>query len=139
MEEKKLYFKGFSYSLSNIKYDSINNTSSEKVDVLFDDQVKILSVTEKDFSMAYVRHIHFEPKSLFDLSVEYIISFNFSNETINEYKNNFNDLQQLVEIKAIKALEMTGVISKASNLISNISMQNNNNPIITPPLFLTKK
>ena len=135
--EKQLFFKSIYVDLKNVRYDRKNNPSKDvtTINVIVRDNDEILDVTPKGFKLLFERSVTFNPEMIFDLKVSYEVSFDFDTRTINEYKNDFEGLKELINVKREKALNMTGVISKASTLISNITVQNNGNAIVTPPTY----
>ena len=136
--EKKLFFKSISIDLKKVDYEKLNNKyseTSEQIKVITEDSYEISDVSINGFKLFYQRHVELEPKMLFDVKVSYEIFYEFADETIKEYKGKDEKLKELVNIKAEKAINMTGVVSRASTLISCITMQNNGNSIVTQPNY----
>jgi len=136
--EKKLFFKSISIDLKKVDYEKLNNKyneTSEQIKVITEDSYEISDVSINGFKLFYQRHVELEPKMLFDVKVSYEIFYEFADETIKEYKGKDEELKELVNIKAEKAINMTGVVSRASTLISCITMQNNGNSIVTQPNY----
>ena len=137
-KEKELFLKSIIIDLKNVNYEKNNNSSinKEQIKVIIKDYYKIIDASINGFKILYSRLVEFKPKMLFTVSVSYEISYSFADKTIKEYENNIHDLNELINIKAEKAINMTGVASRASALISCITMQNNGNAIITPPNYI---
>ena len=132
--EKKLYFKSIKYDLETINYIKFDRIDAGSK-VIYMDEYNILEVDNDYFSVVYSRTVGFSPKSIFDLKISYKIKFYFDDKTVKEYCNRLEELKKITEIKATKAIEMCGVISRASLLIADITMQNAGNTIVTPPYY----
>ena len=138
LAEKKMFFKSISIDLKKVDYEKLNNKyseTSEQIKVITEDSYEISDVSINGFKLFYQRHVELEPKMLFDVKVSYEIFYEFADETKKEYKEKDEELKELVNIKAEKAINMTGVVSRASTLISCITMQNNGNSIVTQPNY----
>lgn len=138
--EKKIFFESIQMDLLSVDYKKINtNIAAENLKIVIRDSYVLLNITSQGFELNYKRNVVFEPKSLFEIIVVYGIKFNFAQNTISEFENNMSELEELVKIKAEKAINLTGAISKASSLISSITMQNNGTPLVTIPSFVKAK
>ncbi len=140
--EKRLFFKLIFIDLKKVNYGKINSQLpkvDEQIKVVTKDSYEISNLSFKGFTLNYQRIVELDPRILFDIKVEYEIHYEFADATVKEYKDRFDDLSELVNVKAEKALTMTGVISRAAALISSITMQNNGNAIITQPNYAKSK
>ena len=142
LNEKRLFFKAIYVDLKKVNYEKINGQLpgiNEQIKVITKDSYEVNDITPTDFLLTYQRAVELDPKILFDIKVAYDIRYEFSDDTIKEYKDKFEELSELVNEKAEKAINMTGVVSRASTLISCITMQNNGNAIITQPNYSKSK
>ena len=142
ISEKKLFFKSIYIDLRKVNYDKIDSQlpgNEGQIKVVTKDSYEINDFSLNGFTLLYKRSVELDPKLLFSMAVMYDIRYEFSEETIKEFKDKIEELFELVNVKAEKALNMTGVISRASTLISSITMQNNGNAIITQPNFSKSK
>lgn len=142
VNEKTLFFKSINVDLKKVNYDKIDGILpgiNEPIKVITKDSYEITDLTSSGFTLLYQRLVELEPKLLFNITVTYEIRYEFSKETENEYKDKIGELSELVNAKAEKAINMTGVVSRASTLISSITMQNNGNAIVTQPNFSKAK
>lgn len=135
--EKQLYFKGIFIDLKQVIYEKkdIPNQNINNIEVNIKDSFSIENENIEGFGLTYERVISFTPDYLFELKVIYEVKYLFADKTKDEFKDNFIELKNLIYKKGIKAINMAGIPSKASALISNITMQNGANPIVTPPSF----
>lgn len=142
VNEKTLFFKSINVDLKKVNYNKIDGILpgiNEQIKVITKDSYEITDLTSSGFTLLYQRLVELEPKLLFNITVAYEIRYEFSKETENEYKDKIGELSELVNAKAEKAINMTGVVSRASTLISSITMQNNGNAIVTQPNFSKAK
>lgn len=141
LSEKSLYFKSIYIELKKVNYDKINNQPKidEQIKVVTKDSYQITELSLSGFTLNYQRSVELDPKVLFDIKVTYEIHYEFTDDLVKEYTDKFDELSELVNFKAEKAINMTGVVSRASTLISCITMQNNGNAIITQPNFCKSK
>jgi hypothetical protein len=141
LSEKSLYFKSIYIELKKVNYDKINNQPKidEQIKVVTKDSYQITELSLSGFTLNYQRSVELDPKVLFDIKVTYEIHYEFTDDLVKEYTDKFDELSELVNFKAEKAINMTGVVSRASTLISCITMQNNGNAIITQPNFSKSK
>lgn len=142
LSEKNLFFKSINIDLKKVNYDKINSPLpkiDEQIKVVTKDSYQITELSLSGFTLNYQRSVELDPKVLFDIKVIYEIRYEFTDDLVKEYKDKFDELSELVKFKAEKAINMTGVVSRASTLISCITMQNNGNAIITQPNFSKSK
>lgn len=141
LSEKNLFFKSIYIDLKKVNYDKINSQPKidEQIKVVTRDSYQITELSLSGFTLNYQRSVELDPKVLFDIKVIYEIHYEFTDDLVKEYKDKFDELSELVNFKAEKAINMTGVVSRASTLISCITMQNNGNAIITQPNFSKSK
>lgn len=135
-DDKILYFESAKIELTSVDFKIIKNdenSSGSPKKIITKDSINLQELNYDFFTLRYERKVQLDPISLFDISVKYEVTFKFSKDTINEYKDNLEELNVVVNEKLEKALLLTNVISRASNIISNITMQLNGNAIITPP------
>ena len=139
-KEKQLYFNSITIDLEKIRYDVVNNPKEiiNNINIVACDSYNIIDSNINGFTLMYKRSVEFEPNVLYEIEVVYKLHFNFDIKTIDEYKNNYNELKELIAKKAEKAINMVGVASRASALISSITMQNNGNAVITQPNYIKK-
>ena len=140
--EKTLFFKSVFIDLKKVDYEKLNNQPDEvheQIKVITQDSYEIIGVFEDGFKLIYNRLVELDPKILFQVKVSYEINYKFAEKTVKEYKGRIDDLVEMVNIKAEKAINMTGVVSRASTLISCITMQNNGNAIVTQPNYSKTK
>ena len=136
-KEKKLYFSNIDIELDSVNYSKVMNNPKEKVNrlaIVTRDNSDVISINNNCFVAKFIRKVELEPKVFFEISVYYDLTFYFDKRTVKEYENNFEALRELVNEKLLRAIELTGVTSKASAVISSLTM-NNGNPVITPPTF----
>ena len=139
LSEKSLYFKSIYIDLKKVNYDKINShlpKVDEQIKVVTKDSYQITELSLSGFTLNYQRSVELDPKVLFDIKVIYEIRYEFTDDLVKEYSDKFDELSELVNFKAEKAINMTGVASRASALISCITMQNSGNAIITPPNYI---
>ena len=136
--EKKLYFDSIIINLNSVDFKKMSDTNEnvESFKIIVKDLYEISSISDHDFNICYERKIELEPKKLFTISVKFDLVFVLSGKTKKMYQDKREELVELIKEKAEKALQLTNVTSRASSLISSISMQLNCNPIITPPTLL---
>ena len=140
--DKKLFFKTVYIDLKKVNYDKLNSQLpeiNEQIKVVTKDSYEVSNLSLTGFNLIYQRSVELDPRVLFDIKVTYEIRYEFSDDTIKEYKDKLDELAELVNVKAEKAINMTGVVSRASTLISCITMQNNGNAIITQPNYSKSK
>lgn len=139
--EKRLFFKSIYVDLKSVNYEKLDdqNDNNEQIKIVTNDFHNVFDISAKGFKILYTRNVELDPKILFEIKVSYEISYEFDDKTIKEYKDNIEELKELINIKAEKAINMTGVVSRASALISCITLQNNGNALVTQPNYSKSK
>lgn len=142
MEEKKLYFKAILCELNSVDYEkgiSIDKNFDGPIKTITRDSYKVVNYSARGFDIVFERKVELDPKVLFSMSVKYDVSFLFSDDTIKEYENKLDDLKALIDVKLEKAINVSGVVAKASALVSSVTIQNYGNPVITQPRVIIDK
>ena len=135
VEEKKIAFNSMSIQLDSVDFKKVKNieTNFDRIKIITKDYFDLVELTKESFTISYERKVELEPKIMFEISVKFDVIFRFGEKTIDEYKDNFEELREVVKEKLEKAIEISNVIPRASAIISSLTLNLNNRPIITPP------
>lgn len=136
--EKKLHFKNVYVEINKIQYEKLDNFPQEyssDIKIITMDNYEVISYSIDGFLLKYCRNVEFDPKYYFTIRVEYLIEYLFDTRTKSEYSSKVDELERVINEKAIKAIEMVGAPSRASTLISSITIQNGCNSVVTQPTF----
>ena len=127
------YFQdGYRYALESVKYDRIpqKSASMREHELVYTDTFSVSDRSEDEVHVQYERHVSFDPKGIFDITVFFDLVFTFKKSTASKSITN----EMIVEL--MENSEFTAeFIAKASLLISQISLIGNLNPVILPPNF----
>lgn len=136
-KENKLYFESIYINLNSIDFKRIEDAKEvvEGFKIVVKDSYDIVGYSNENFNIQFSRKVELEPKSSFEIIVKFDLLFNLGSKTIKKYQNDVDGLHEVIKEKTEKAIQLSNVISRASALISSISMQLNCNPIITPPVL----
>ena len=137
-KEKLLYFKNSQIELLKARFDKIvpDVKTNEQLKIDMIDSYNIESFDNKKLVFLFKRKVSLIPQSLFTIEVEYIVALDFADNTKKEFQDKNDELGELINSKMEKIINLSRVPAKASTLISDITINNNSNPVVTPPSFI---
>lgn len=130
------YFqKQGSLYLKNISYDLITLESNpENIKVILTDELETKFVNDRtQLEVIFTRVVKHNPKALFELKVSFGALYTFKNEYSDTElcENDFKDM-----LKQNRNRLFLNIISRTSQLISEITSSHGQYPLVTPPIFL---
>lgn len=127
------YFEDqYQFSLDNVTFNSINAAVSKPIDLKITDSF-IPIVLNDGISVKYSRHLHFEPAAVFDI----VVSLNFRLKAKPDKTADLPSINWSVALKDESAnIYWSNIISRASNIIANLTSSYGQAPIITPSILL---
>ena len=138
--EKLLYFKNARIELEKVRFDKIESNEKNKEQLKIDiiDSYKVEYFDNRKLVFLFSRKVSLVPSSLFVIEVEYDVALEFADNTKKEFTEKNDELGKLINNKIEKIINLSCVPAKASTLISDLTMNNNGNPIVTPPSLIKK-
>lgn len=135
MNFNEYFEKQGSLYLNNISYNLITLESNpENVRIKVVDQLESELINNKtQLKVVFTRIIKHEPEVLFNLEVSFGAIYNFKKEYLGDRLDDINFDEML---KSNKNPLFLNIISRTSQLISEITSSHGQNPFVTPPLFL---
>ena len=124
----------YQFTLKDVNFHLIE----EKQDIkeirlnIHDDLVP--SIKDNQLVALFSREIFFEPSALFNLKVDFEMKLTFK----DDLKLNPKDINWREELVHNPNPFIGNLISRASNLISTITLIQGQSPIITPPTFIAE-
>ena len=100
-----------------------------------DDSIDNLVIDEQGINFDYTRHVSLVPEALFDVEVVFNYSARFDQKTIDYLKT----IDFKLEKKAIFNIVSNTIMPQmASMIISNLTVINGGNPLVTQPTVVKK-
>lgn len=129
----ELFTDEFQYKLIeaqfvDIEEDQINNRNLQQ-----NDKVLNIEVHDDCLEIQIKRKVSFSPPGLFEITVTFSVR-RFFNEPVKKETITVDNLSDL-EINDIIA----GTMARASSIISSITGQFTNAPVITPPIYISEE
>lgn len=136
---KRIRLTNQKMALESVDFKRLPISSSPSKLKLLDEAVNF-KIENGTVSFKYKRTICSEPQSSIFISIGFIYSASISEESLeilnqSSEKESGSNNELIIE----KIINNTNLCSIASNLISNITMVNTNNPLVTPPMFIGDK
>lgn len=129
------FMNEYRYALTNISYTKLPAVPvpdrDDSPDIYVQDSLTIGAKVGTHIHVALLRIVEFQPESNFKLSVEFDMIFEFQKSV---------DPDSVQDIEIVQVLEaapfISEVISKASLLISQITLIGSSTPMILPPNYI---
>jgi len=130
------YFeKQGSLYLDNISYDLLTLESNpENVKIKIVDQLESELINNKtQLKVVFTRIVKHDPEVLFNLKVSFGAIYTFKKEYLGD---SLDDIDFNEMLKNNRNILFLNIISRTSQLISEITSSHGQHPFVTPPLFL---
>lgn len=127
------YFEDqYQFSLENVSFNSINSAVSKPLELKITDSF-IPIILDDGISVKYTRHIHFEPAAVFAI----VVSLNFRLKARPDKTAELPSIDWSAALKGENAnIYWSNIISRASNIIANLTSSYGQAPIVTPSILL---
>lgn len=123
--------------LNKVNYQSLPAVrGKEPLNLIVEDDIEP-SLTDHGIMMDVIRHVYVVPKALFDLEVSFTVKVPYSNNADHSYLKSIDLKKALLEEEKIPWT--SEALSKASLIISQLTLDDENIPIVTPPSFIKEK
>ena len=124
------FYDEYQYALKKVRYDFIDtNYDTEQRELNISDSISTESIENK-LKISFVRNVYFEPEQIYKISVEFTAILTFKDGKDSETLN-WNELFSENENPYF-----SNIISRASNVIANLTSSYGMDPLITPPVLL---
>lgn len=135
MEGKQVQLINQIIALERANYSRLPMTKS-KASAIIKDEILDFQFTKPTISFIFRRSVSVQPESFFQVSVEFSYKADLSQASMEELDKNGNLTKEFLEGHLQKIASNTNICAVASNIVSNLTAVNGNNPVVTPPLFI---
>lgn len=127
------YFEDqYRFSVKSINYSSVDtNDAPENVELVIADSLET-ELNNNSLLITYSRNVNFKPTAVFDVSV----IFNATLQLKSNVSDDFNEIDWNTVLQKDNPC-INNLISRASSVIANITSSFGQQPLITPPVFVT--
>ncbi|MBQ9814324.1 MAG: DUF432 domain-containing protein [Lachnospiraceae bacterium] len=125
----------YKFALKKVIFNMHDNPIQEAKELNVEDSLTH-GIKDDMLLIEFKRKVHFDPESVFDIEVAFLIQINIFKEKVKEAEN-IDWTSELLEQK--ENAYFLNVIPRAAGVISDITSSYGQPPIITPPVFVDSK
>lgn len=122
----------YQFILKQVVFQTVEeHDETEEFEINISDDVSV-EVIDNEISVDYWRNVYFEPKGIFDIKVNFGLRIPFK----EDIKPEGGTIDWAKELEEKENPYMRNIITRASNIISNLTSSFGQQPLITPPVFI---
>lgn len=132
-----IVFESIKHELTRVEFRKLDNISDMyKINII--NEISTKEINEKGFVLKAQRTLSFDPKGAFEILIEFDIICVFNQESKEYYKGNLDEISKFIEKRKVEIFNNLDVGNLMSILISQITLVNGYQSIITPPYIGSK-
>lgn len=129
-KQGSIYLKQITFELLNLE------TPPQTSQMVMKDHLKTELVnSNRQLSVTFTRTIAYRPKPLYTLSVSYGALYTFKSDVMTDELSKMDFSEILMQNKNTM---FRNIVSRTSQLISQITSSHGTTPLVTPPVFVKK-
>ena len=122
----------YQFALKQVVFQTVDECDeAEQFEINVSDDISV-EVVDKDIIVDYWRNVYFYPNGIFEIKVNFGLKMSFKDEA----KLEDDDINWAEELVSQENPYMRNVITRTSNIISNLTSSFGQQPLITPPVFV---
>lgn len=130
---KKFFEEQYQFALDHVSFKMLETNVVGEISINIDDEIDT-KLDNSQLTVSFERHVYFTPVAVFDLSVG--LSFRLSvKPDKSEEAEKIDWTKEILEQP--NAPYLSNIVSRASNIIANLTSSYGQQPIVTPPVFIS--
>jgi hypothetical protein len=134
---REIVFSKIDTQLNRAQFKRLPETS-KNYKIKVNNRLILRSVDNNGFVFSATRKVTLEPKGAFEVIVEYEVNCVFDEKSKQFYNGNIEEIKKFFNKRKYNIYNDLQIGNMSSILISQITLANNQRPIVTPP-FISKQ